>query len=124
MSEWSEDHDGGTYPEDQMTRHELRKMFLIPFRCPHCGTGNNGAAGWIIEHDMLPCQNCSSNIDLSSVEWLIFRRRLDADLQGLQPLYDKVPQLKDCDRPPRSERPLKQPRATCHSGLVRGADVV
>ena len=107
-----------------MTRDELRKIFLIPFRCPHCGTGNNGAAGWLIGHDMVPCQNCSRNIDLSGGEWLIFRGRLDVALQGLQPLYDKIPQLKDCDRPPRSERPLKQPRATCHSGLVRGADVV
>jgi hypothetical protein len=77
--------------------------------------GNNGAAGWIIEHDMLPCQNCSRTIDLSGVEWLIFRSGLDQALQGLQPLYDKIPQLKDYDRPPRSGRPLKHRRATCHS---------
>src|SRR5258707_14754823 len=90
--------------EDQMAGHELRKIFLIPFMCPHCGTGNNGTAGWVIEHDALPCQDCRRTIDLSGLEWLTFRRRLDAALQGLQPLYDKMPQLKDFDRPPRSAR--------------------
>jgi len=107
-----------------MAEHELRRIFPVPFRCPHCGTGNNAAAGWVIEHDMLPCQNCSRTIDLSGWEWLIFRRTLDTALQGLQPIYDKMPQPKQLDRPPRSGRSLKPPPATCHSAPDKGADFV
>jgi hypothetical protein len=105
-----------------MAGHELRRIFPVPFECPHCGTGNNAAAGWVIEHDVLPCQNCSRDIDLSGTEWLIFRRTLDMALQGLQPLYDKMPQLKD--RPPRRERPLKHRPAAYHNAPVKGADCV
>jgi len=76
-----------------MAGHELRRILLIPFRCPHCGTENDGAAEWVIEHNMLPCQNtvCRRNIDLSGPEWLVFRRALDAALANLQLLYDQVP---------------------------------
>ena len=76
-----------------MSRPQLRRIFPVPFPCPHCGTGNNAAAGWVIEHNVLPCQNCSRNIDLSGSEWLTFRRTLDLALQSLQPHYDKMPQL-------------------------------
>ena len=107
-----------------MAGHELRRIFPVPFRCPHCWTGNNAAAGWVIEHDMLPCQNCSRIIDLSGSEWLNFRRTLDVALQGLQPLYDQMPQPKDHDRPPRRARPLRQPPATDHNAPVKGADFV
>ena len=100
-----------------MAGHELRRIFPVPFRCPHCGTGNNAAAGWVIEHDVLPCQNCSRNIDLSGMEWLNFRKTLDLALQGLQPLYDKMPQPKHFDLPPRSGRSLRQPPATTTAHL-------
>ena len=105
-----------------MAGHELRRIFPVPFRCPHCGTGNNAAAGWVIEHDMLPCQNCSRNIDLSGMEWLNFRKTLDLALQGLQPLYDKMPQPKAFDRPPRRVRSLRHPPTVGHSAPVAGAD--
>lgn len=107
-----------------MARHELRRIFPIPFRCPHCGTGNNAAAGWVIEHDLLPCQNCGRNIELSGSEFLTFRRALDIALQGLQPLYDKIPQPKDYDRPPRSRRSMKQPPAAYHGPAAKGADFI
>ena len=88
-----------------MSGPELRKIFPVPFRCPHCGAGNNAVAGWVIEHDILPCQYCSRNIDLSGLEWLNFRRTLDVALQGLRPIYDKMPQIKTGDRATRSGRP-------------------
>jgi hypothetical protein len=87
-----------------MSGPELRRIFPVSFPCPHCGTGNNAAAGWVIEHDVLPCQNCSRNIDLSGSEWLTFRRTLDLALQGLQPHYDRMPQLTHCEPVQRTGR--------------------
>jgi hypothetical protein len=67
----------GTQPK--MAGHELRRIFLVPFKCPHCRTENDGAAGWVIEHGKLRCQNtvCGRDIDLSGADWLAFRKGLD-----------------------------------------------
>jgi hypothetical protein len=63
----------------KMAGHELRRIFLVPFKCPHCRTENDGAAGWVIEHGKLRCQNtvCGRDIDLSGADWLAFRKGLD-----------------------------------------------
>ena len=74
-----------------MAGHELSTILLIPFRCPHCGVENDDTAGWVIEHDKVPCQNCRREIELSSSEWLAFRAGLVSAMASLQPLYDKVP---------------------------------
>ena len=81
----------GTQPK--MAGHELRRIFLVPFKCPHCRTENDGAAGWVIEHGKLRCQNsvCGRDIDLSGADWLAFRKGLDEALASVQSLYDKVP---------------------------------
>ena len=63
----------------KMAGHELRRIFLVPYICPHCRNGNDGAAGWVIEHEKLRCQNtlCGREIDLSGADWLAFRKGLD-----------------------------------------------
>jgi hypothetical protein len=38
-----------------MAGHELRSIFLVPFKCPHCRTENDCAAAWVIEHGKLRC---------------------------------------------------------------------
>ena len=76
-----------------MAGHELRRIFLVPFSCPHCKTENDGSVAWVIEHEKLRCQNtaCGRDIDLSGADWFAFRNGLDQALASLQPLYDKVP---------------------------------
>jgi hypothetical protein len=81
----------GTQPK--MAGHELRRIFLVAFNCPHCGIENDGAAAWVIEHEKLRCQNtlCGREIDLSGADWIAFRKGLNEALANVQPLYDKVP---------------------------------
>ena len=52
---------------DKMAGHELRRIFLVPFKCPHCGTENDGAAAWAIEHGKLRCQNTVCGRDYQSL---------------------------------------------------------
>jgi hypothetical protein len=80
----------GTQPK--MAGHELGKIFLVPYICPHCRIGNDGAAAWVIEHEKLRCQStlCGREIDLSGADWLAFRKGLNEALASVQPLYDKV----------------------------------